>query len=67
MSDPSNEKKSKQERSHQSDLMAAINAIKSEVEAFKGEVRRKDVDKTGSGLERRRLPRCSSCVEKKEE
>ena len=67
VSDPSNEKKSKQEPSQQSDLMAAINAIKSEVEALKGEVRRKDVDKTGSGLERRRPPRCSSCVEKKEE
>ena len=67
VSDPSNEKKSKQEPLHQSDLMAAINAIKSEVEALKGEVRRKDVDKTGSGLERRRPPRCSSCVEKKEE
>ena len=47
--------------------MAAINAIKSEVEALKGEVRRKDVDKIGRGLERRRPPRCSSCVEKKEE
>ena len=32
--------------------MAAINAIKSEVEALKGEVRRKDVDKIGRGLER---------------
>ena len=67
VSDPSNEKKSKQEPSQQSDLMAAINAIKSEVEALKGEVRRKDVDKIGRGLERRRPPRCSSCVEKKEE
>ena len=65
-SDPSNEKKSKQEPSQQSDLMAAINAIKLEVEALKGEVRRKDVD-IGRGLEKRRPPRCSSCVEKKEE
>ena len=39
VSDPSNEKKSKQEPSQQSDLMAAINAIKSEVEALKGEVK----------------------------
>ena len=66
VSDPSNEKKSKQEPSQQSDLMAAINAIKLEVEALKGEVRRKDVD-IGRGLEKRRPPRCSSCVEKKEE
>lgn len=66
-SDPSNEKKSKQEPSQQSDLMAAINAIKLEVEALKGEVRRKDVDKIGRGLEKRRPPRYSSCVEKKEE
>lgn len=65
-SDPSNEKKSKQEPSQQSDLMAAINAIKLEVEALKGEVRRKVVD-IGRGLEKRRPPRCSSCVEKKEE
>ena len=34
---------------------------------MKEEVRRKDVDKIGRGLERRRPPRCSSCVEKKEE
>lgn len=67
VSDPSNEKKSKQEPLQKSDLMAAINAIKSEVEALKGEVRRKDVDKIGWGLERRRPLRCSSCVEKKEE
>ena len=67
VSDPSNEKKSKQEPLQKSDLMAAINAIKSEVEALKGEVRRKDVDKIGRGLERRRPLRCSSCVEKKEE
>ena len=67
VSDSSNEKKSKQEPSQQSNLMAATNAIKSEVEALKGEVRRKDVDKTGSGLERNRPPRCSSCVGKKEE
>ena len=67
VSDPSNEKKSKQEPSQQSDLMAAIDVIKSEVEALKGEVRGKDVDKIGRGLERRRPPRCSSCVGKKEE
>ena len=67
VSGPSNEKKSKQEPSQQSDLIAAINAIKSEDEALKGEVRRKDVDKSGKGLERRRPLRCSSCVETKEE
>lgn len=67
MSDPSNEKKSKQDPSQQSDVMAAINAIKSEVEALRGGVRRNDVDKIGRGLERKRPPPCSSCVEKKEE
>lgn len=52
VSDPSNEEKSKQEPSQQRDLMAAINAIKSEVEALKGEVRRKDVDKIGNQSKR---------------
>ena len=47
--------------------MAAVHAIKSEDEVLKEEVRRKDADKIGRGLERRRPPRCSSCVEEKED
>ena len=56
--------KEKQVNKEQSDLVAAINAIKSEVEALKGEVRKKDNKScvfTGNEPERRRPPRCSSC------
>ena len=57
----------KEEPSQQSDLMAAVHAIKSEDEVLKEEVRRKEADKIGRGLERSRPPRCSSCVEEKED
>lgn len=67
MSDQSNEKKLKEEPSQQSDLMAAVHAIKSEVEVLKEEVRRKDADKIGRRMQRRRPSRCSSCVEEKED
>ena len=54
----------------QNDLLAAITAIKSEVEALKGEVRKQSSDQSvphRKGPERRRPPMCSSCLENKKE
>ena len=54
----------------QNDFLPAISAIKSEVEALKGEIRKKNNDQSvppGKGLERRRPPMCSSCFESKKE
>lgn len=51
-----------------SDLVAAINAIKSEVEALRGEVRKKDgTNSISSGRGPRRPTLCSSCFENKKE
>lgn len=54
----------------QNDLLTAISAIKSEVEALKSEFRKKGSDQSvppGKWPERRRLPLCSSCLENKQE
>ena len=68
VSDSSNEKKVPKESLPLSDFVAAINAIKSEVEPLRGEVRKRD---TTNGISScrgpRRLPLCSGCFENKKE
>ena len=68
--DSSKDKQENKKCTPQNDLIAAITAIKSEVEALKGEVRKQSSDQSvphGKGLERRRPPICSSCLENKKE
>ena len=68
--DSSNGKQESKKSTPQNDLLAAITAIKSEVEALQGEVRKQKSDQSvphGKGLERRRPPIRSSCLEKNKE
>ena len=68
VSDSSKEKKVPKESLPQSGFLAAINAIKSEVEALRGEVRKRDsTNSISSGKGPRRPPLCSGCFEKKKE
>ena len=71
VSDGSSKGKEKSKKSiPQNDLLTAISAIKSEIEALKSEVRKKSSDQSvppGKWPERRRLPLCSSCPENKQE
>lgn len=68
VSDSSKEKKVPKESPPQNDFLAAINAIKSEVEALRGEVRKRDsTNSISSGRGPRRPPLCSGCFENKKE
>ena len=64
-----NDKEESKKRSPQNDILTAIGAIKSEVEALKAEVRKKSNQSSPPGKwpERRRPPLCSSCLESKKE
>ena len=64
-----NDKEESRKRSPQNDILTAIGAIKSEVEALKTEVRKKSNQSASPGKwpERRRPPLCSSCLEGKKE
>ena len=64
-----NDKEGSKKRSPQNDTLMAIDAIKSEVEALKTEVRKKSNQSAPPGKwpERRRPPSCSSCCESKKE
>ena len=64
-----NDKEESKKCSPQNDILAAIGAIKSEVEALKTEVRKKSSQSAPPGKwpERRRSPLCSSCLESKKE
>ena len=64
-----NDKEESKKRSPQNDILTAIGAIKSEVEALKTEVRKKSNQSASPGKwpERRRPPLCSSCLEGKKE
>ena len=62
--DSSKDKQESKRCTPQNDLLAAITAIKSEVEALKGDVRKESSDQSvphGKGLERRRPP--TACVQ----
>lgn len=68
--DSPNGKEENKKNTPQNDLLTAISAIKSEVEALKSEVRKKSTDQSvphGKWPERRRPPLCSSCLENKKE
>lgn len=64
-----NDKEKSKKCSPQNDILTAIGAIKSEVEALKTEVRKKSNQSSPPGKwpERRRPPLCSSCLESKKE
>ena len=64
-----NDKEESKKCSPQNNILAAIGAIKSEVEALKTEVRKKSSQSAPPGKwpERRRSPLCSSCLESKKE
>ena len=64
-----NDKEESRKRSPQNDILTAIGAIKSEVEALKTEVRKESNQSASPGKwpERRRPPLCSSCLEGKKE
>lgn len=66
---PPKEKEGGKKNSPQNDLLTAISAIKSEVEALKSEVRKNSNQSVPPGKwpERRRPPLCSSCLENRKE
>ena len=65
-----NDKQESKKRNSQSDILAAITAIKSEVEALKGEIRKQSSNQCvphTKGPEREGLPMCSNCLQKKKD